>query len=132
MIDDPLASEPLTPYRGLDTVAAMNSDGGNTASAQELRVVPDEVRQVGRFVYGIAQNLRSALDSAGSEVDAVVSGSWRGSAADEFAVGWSETRDGGAQIFEALTAMAEKLGVTAENYRMVDESRASTTSSLDL
>lgn len=88
-------------------------------------MVPDDVRDVGRFVYGLADGLRSAMASAASDVDGVLSSSWLGDYADEFAAGWKETHDGGVHIIDALTAMAEKLGVTAENYRVTDESSRS-------
>ncbi|MDO3650377.1 WXG100 family type VII secretion target [Nocardia mangyaensis] len=83
-------------------------------------MVPDEVQAVGRFVFEIAEALRTALDSASSEVDTLISGGWTGDAASQFSTGWTETRSGGTQICTALTTMAEKLGITAETYRNQD------------
>jgi hypothetical protein len=40
------------------------SDGGTPASGQNLTVVPEKVREVGKYVYELAEALRSALDSA--------------------------------------------------------------------
>ncbi|MGY4099568.1 type VII secretion target [Nocardia sp. R16R-3T] len=108
------------------------SDGGTSASGQWLSVVPEQVREVGTYVYELAETLRTALDSAATDVDAVANGSWTGGLASEFADGWSDVRDGGGQIITALAAMAEKLGVTADTYQASDESNASSTSSLDL
>lgn len=85
-----------------------------------MSVVPDEVSDVGRYVYGLAETLRSALDSASREVEALLSGGWTGDAANEFSTGWTETTSGGAQICTALTDMAEKLGVTAETFQNQD------------
>ncbi|WP_433196292.1 hypothetical protein ACQP1G_43855 [Nocardia sp. CA-107356] len=43
------------------------------------------MRDVGKYVYDLAEALRSALDSAAKGVDAVAEGSWTGDAATEFA-----------------------------------------------
>ncbi|WP_156371303.1 WXG100 family type VII secretion target [Nocardia arizonensis] len=99
-----------------------------------LNVVPDGVRDVGRYVFGVAEALRTALDSASTEVSALTGGSWTGTAADEFETGWSEAYSGGVKIVEALAGLAEKLGITAQTYQRRDESNASTMgyASLDL
>ncbi|MEV6428793.1 WXG100 family type VII secretion target [Nocardia sp. NPDC051463] len=110
----------------------MSGSGGTPDHDQNFSVVPDEVRAVGRYVYSLTQTLRSALDSAGTEVDELTSSGWSGTAAAAFAEGWRESRDGGGKIVEALTVMAEKLGVTAENYQAQDTAAASRTSSLNL
>lgn len=85
-------------------------------------------------MYELAEALRSALESAGVDVDAVLTDGWTGSSAAEFAEGWTDVRDGGMTIMRALTAMAERLGVTAETYTSQDQSTASAMggSSLDL
>ncbi|MEU4314277.1 hypothetical protein [Nocardia sp. NPDC024068] len=75
------------------------ADYGGPAGPQDVSVVPDEVRSVGRYVYGIADALRRALESAGSEVDSLTDGSWVGDDAAEFAVGWADVRDGGVQNY---------------------------------
>ncbi len=98
----------------------------------DLSVVPADVAAVGRYIYGAAENLRSALAAAGSEVEALASGSWTGSAAITFGQGWHECQDGGNQIIDALTGMAEKLGITATNYRDRDNQSATRISSLNL
>ncbi|MFD0362802.1 ESX-1 secretion-associated protein [Nocardia sp. GCM10030253] len=110
------------------------SDGGIPASGQNLSVVPDKVRDVGKYVYELAEALRTALDSAAKDVDALANGTWTGDLAVKFADGWTDVRDGGGQIITALSEMAEKLGVTADTYQARDESNASglNTSSLDL
>ncbi|UFS99126.1 WXG100 family type VII secretion target [Nocardia huaxiensis] len=109
------------------------TDGGSPADSA-IAVVPEEVRQVGNFVYGIADELKSALDSAAGDVTKLLEGGWTGGAATEFADGWNDIRDGGSQIIAALTGMAEKLGVTADSYQQLDEARAAALggSSLDL
>lgn len=124
-----LEPEPSTSIRVM-------SDGGTPASGQNLAVVPETVREVGKYVYELAEALRTALDTAAKEVTSLTDGSWTGDAAAEFSEGWTEVRDGGTQIMTALTGMAEKLGVTAATYQASDESRAAVlgtaSSSLDL
>ncbi|WP_433733958.1 ESX-1 secretion-associated protein [Nocardia sp. CA-129566] len=110
------------------------SDGGTPASGQNLSVVPEKVREVGKYVYELAEALRNALDSAGRDVVSLTDGSWTGDAATEFSEGWTDVRDGGAKILTALTGMAEKLGVTADTYEARDDrtGAALNGSSLDL
>ncbi|WP_067804297.1 ESX-1 secretion-associated protein [Nocardia beijingensis] len=110
------------------------SDGGNPGPGPNLSVVPESVREVGQYVYEVAEALRSALDSAAKDVDSLVNGGWTGGYATEFSHGWTEIHDGGGQIIAALTGMAEKLGVTADTYQARDENTATAlnTSSLEL
>ncbi|MFD3508762.1 WXG100 family type VII secretion target [Nocardia sp. NPDC058666] len=97
----------------------MSTLGGD---GQSLTVVPEKVRDVGTFVYGLADTLRQALDIASREVDACAGGSWTGDYAESFATAWSETRSGGVAVISALTEMAEKLGVSADTYSQADQS----------
>jgi WXG100 family type VII secretion target len=110
----------------------MSTPGGS--GAPSLSVVPTEVQAVGRYVYDIAEAVRSALDSANSDVDALLTSGWTGDLATLFGTGWTDTREGGVTIITALTTMAEKLGITAETYQQQDTSHAYTLnmSSLDL
>ncbi|QIS10737.1 ESX-1 secretion-associated protein [Nocardia arthritidis] len=112
----------------------MGTSGGTPRSSQSLSVVPDSVREVGAYIYDLANTLKSALDSAGREVESVTTGSWTGDAATGFSTGWNEVSDGGGQIISALTGLAEKLGVTADTYQRRDRSNADSlsNSSLDL
>ncbi|MFD4356099.1 WXG100 family type VII secretion target [Nocardia sp. NPDC058518] len=110
----------------------MSTPGGSDGGS--LSVVPTEVQAVGRYVYGIAEALRTALTSANTEVDTLLAGGWSGDLATLFGTGWTETHDGGTTIITALTDMANKLGITADNYQQQDTNRAYSlnTSSLDL
>ena len=54
------------------------------------------------------------------EVETLLTGGWTGDLADDFRTGWTETNDGGTQICTALTSMAEKLGITADNFQNQD------------
>ncbi|MGW5383539.1 WXG100 family type VII secretion target [Nocardia sp. NPDC003963] len=83
--------------------------------------MPEEVRSVGQFVADIARNSRAGLDSASTEVDALLADGWRGDASDEFSGGWTELRDGGMKILQALDGMAEELGVQSDAYQGTDD-----------
>jgi WXG100 family type VII secretion target len=109
-------------------IVDVNESGGNSS----LSVVLDDVQAIGKYVYNIADTMKHALDSAAHEVDRLLSSGWIGDGADEFSRGWTETHDGGAQLLQELTALAEKLGVTAATYRAADTRTASSISSLDL
>ncbi|SNY81362.1 WXG100 family type VII secretion target [Nocardia amikacinitolerans] len=110
----------------------MSVVGGAQGAGQDLSVIPDEVRAVGRSVAGLAASLRSALDSVGVEVEGLASGAWSGAAATAFAQGWRETQSSGGAIIDVLTKMAEKLGVAAQAYEVQDTDNAAQTSSLSL
>ncbi|WP_328393679.1 WXG100 family type VII secretion target [Nocardia sp. NBC_00416] len=110
----------------------MVDPGGSPNSTDSITVVPDEVRAVGQFVANIARNLRSGLDSAGTEVDALLADGWRGDASVEFGGGWTELRDGGIKILQALEGMAAELGVQAASYETTDDSYSQQFPSLNL
>ncbi len=113
-------------------VGHMSGSGGSSGSGQNLSVVPDDVQAIGQYVYNIADTMKQALGSAAREVDQLLSSGWMGDGAAEFSTGWTETHDGGTQLLQELTALAEKLGVTAANYRSGDTATATGISSLDL
>lgn len=98
--------------------------GGLQSPGHNLSVVPEQVRDVGIYIYGLADTLAQALGAAAKDVERLLSEDWTGDYATEFADGWSEVRDGGDRIFQALTGMAEKLGVTAESFATTDSQSA--------
>jgi len=110
----------------------MSGSGGPSGSGQDLSVVPDDVQAIGRYTYNISDTMLQALNSAAREVDALLAKGWTGDLANEFSTGWTETHDSGTQLIQDLTGLAEKLGVTAANYRSIDARNASDISSLDL
>lgn len=110
----------------------MTDSGGPPGPGPDISVVPDEVRDVGKYVYSLADTLRRALQSAGTDVDSLTDASWAGDAAAEFAAGWSDVHDGSTHIIDALTEMAEKLGVNAETFQNTDVGNGDGFSSLRL
>ncbi|MEU1984067.1 WXG100 family type VII secretion target [Nocardia sp. NPDC019395] len=107
-------------------------DSGGTQHPSSIVVVPEEVRAVGQFVADIAQNLRSGLETASTEVDSLLDDGWKGDRSDEFFGGWTELRDGGLKILQALDGMAEKLGVQSDTYEATDSATSQRISSLNL
>ncbi|KAA8884299.1 WXG100 family type VII secretion target [Nocardia colli] len=97
-----------------------------------MSVVPDDVRQVGTYVYALADTLKGALGNVARDVEALTTGSWTGVASTGFSTGWNEINTGGEQIIDALTGLAEKLGVTADTYQHRDQSNADALSASSL
>ncbi|MBF6124811.1 WXG100 family type VII secretion target [Nocardia brasiliensis] len=101
------------------------------AESSEFAVVPAEVTDAGRFVQLTAESLVNGLRSVGTDVE-VLLGSWKGTSADAYRSGWAETKHGADTVLEALSAMAEMLGVTSQVLQDHDQARAQQTSSLEL
>ncbi|WP_067648443.1 WXG100 family type VII secretion target [Nocardia harenae] len=91
-------------------------------------VVPEEVAAVGRFAYRIANELRDGANSLDREVSMLMD-SWRGAAAQSYGGGWNEMHSGAMRVWEELLQLAEKLGVTADNY-LAQEAESGTAVSL--
>ncbi|MFC9967075.1 WXG100 family type VII secretion target [Nocardia ignorata] len=102
------------------------SPGGAT-----FAIVPQEVTDAGQYVQQVAESLINGLSSLDSEIAGVLS-NWRGTSADAFTAGWAETKEGGADVLDALAVIAELLGVTSKTIAHEDNSGASNLSSLDL
>lgn len=106
-------------------------DGGSGVVEGELSVVPEEVRNIGRIAYRIATELRSGGSTLDLDVTTLL-GSWTGTAADSYRAAWAEMRDSSEVVWNELFELAEKLGVTADNYVQTDDSTAAVVSSLNL
>ncbi|MEV0248415.1 WXG100 family type VII secretion target [Nocardia sp. NPDC050712] len=100
-------------------------------SQESFEVVPEHVSDAGRYVQAVAQELVSGLRSADSEVAGLMS-TWTGGAATAYLAGWEETRLGAIQTLEALSEMAELLGVVSETLTAADQSNAGQFGSLSL
>ncbi|MBY8857013.1 WXG100 family type VII secretion target [Nocardia sp. CA2R105] len=97
---------------------------GGSASERPIAVVPDEVAKMGGYAHDQAGTLRNALDSMDREIADLMAAGWSGPAAEGFARGWAECRDGGNQIFDTLTELASKLGGGSHEYRDGDHGSA--------
>lgn len=72
-------------------------------------VVPAAVSDTGRFVQDTANSLRGGVQSADTEVTALMA-TWKGNAADAYSAGWEETKAGALEVLDALATMAERSG----------------------
>ncbi|MFD4428681.1 WXG100 family type VII secretion target [Nocardia sp. NPDC058497] len=91
--------------------------------------MPDEVTDAGAFVQQIAESLINGLRSLDSDIVTLLD-NWRGTSADSFSSGWTETKQGADTILDALAGMAELLGVTSKTLDDQDQLLATETSAL--
>ncbi|WP_082393031.1 WXG100 family type VII secretion target [Nocardia arizonensis] len=105
----------------------------SSAASSPFAIVPDHVSDAGQYVQRTAQTLVNGVRSADADVQGLMT-SWKGTAANAYAAGWEETRDGALQVLEALNTMAELLGVAAVEYTSTDTTNTTALrqSSLDL
>ncbi|MEG8182582.1 WXG100 family type VII secretion target [Nocardia terpenica] len=93
------------------------------AGSVPLAVVPAEVADAGRFVQETAENLIRGIHSADADVQGLMD-TWKGQAADAYIGGWEETRTAALEVLDALSAMAELLGVSAARFTETDQGNA--------
>ncbi|WP_227998422.1 WXG100 family type VII secretion target [Nocardia australiensis] len=98
---------------------------------QDFAMVPDEVTDAGTYVQQVADSLINGLNSLDREITSVLD-NWTGPAAEAFGTGWTETKEGAADVLEALATMAGLLGVTSKTIAHQDLSNATHLHSLDL
>lgn len=100
-------------------------------SDQPLNVVPEVVAAVGRHALDVAQQLKSGSTALDGEVQALFD-TWKGSAADAYREGWDDMQDGAMKLWDSLTALASKLGISVSTLQDQDNSNAAPISSLYL
>lgn len=105
------------------------SDPAN--NSDELQVVPAEVTDAGTFVQLTADELINGLNSLDRDINALLD-TWKGNAADDYAAGWEETRQGVVTVLDALTKIAELLGVNSRTFATQDTSNAEGFGSLSI
>ncbi|MFC9965467.1 WXG100 family type VII secretion target [Nocardia ignorata] len=96
-----------------------------------VSVIPDEVQEIGRIAYRVATELRSGADSLDTSVVQLLA-SWTGTAAESYQRAWGDMQTGSRRVWDELFELAEKLGVTAENFQATDTGSAESIFSLDL
>ncbi|WP_280458131.1 WXG100 family type VII secretion target [Nocardia carnea] len=96
-----------------------------------LQVIPDHVLDAGRFVQLTADQLVNALHSLDTDIDAVLA-VWKGHSANAYRSGWDETKRGAVEVLEALSTIAELLGVTTESFVEQDDTNSQSYPSLNL
>lgn len=100
-------------------------------SAPAIQVVPDHVRDAGKYVQLTADNLVKALRDLDTDIDAVLE-VWKGNSANTYRAGWDETKQGAVRVLEALATIAELLGVTTQTFVEQDDSNSQSYPSLNL
>lgn len=103
--------------------------GSSSSTSPDFALVPDEVTDVGRYLQQVAETLVNGLTSLDTDVTTLLS-NWRGTSADSFSAGWTETKQGADTILEALADMAELLGVTSKALDDLDSARTTAISAL--
>ncbi|MFE7717808.1 WXG100 family type VII secretion target [Nocardia rhizosphaerihabitans] len=99
--------------------------------ANDFALVPDEVTDAGSFVQQIAESLINGLRSLDTDIVTLLD-NWRGTSAESFSAGWTETKQGADTILDALAGMAELLGVTSKTLDDQDQLLATETSALSV
>lgn len=105
------------------------ADSGDPA--QVIQVVPDHVLDAGRFVQLTADQLVNALRDLDADIGSVLE-VWKGNSATAYRAGWDETKQGAVQVLEALSTIAELLGVTTQTFVEQDDSNSQSYPSLNL
>ncbi|MFE3546005.1 WXG100 family type VII secretion target [Nocardia sp. NPDC059177] len=103
----------------------MESNGSNG----NFSLVPDEVADAGTFVQQVAESLINGLTSLDTDIADLLN-NWRGTSADSFSAGWTETKYGADTVLDALSDMAELLGVTSKTLDNQDHIWAGNTNTL--
>ncbi|MEV6361436.1 WXG100 family type VII secretion target [Nocardia asteroides] len=100
-----------------------------SASADDFALVPEEVVDAGLYVQQVAESLINGLRSLDSDIVDLLN-RWRGTSAESFSSGWTETKQGADLILDALSGMAELLGVVSKTLDDQDQLLATKTSTL--
>lgn len=84
-------------------------------------VLPAELQSCGAMLARLSEEVRAELKAVGSEVDGLLSGGWRGQAADGFAQGWDDWQTGAHEVLDALATMSRLLGTSGGHYVASDD-----------
>lgn len=85
---------------------------------------PVELQVCGSMLGQIGADLRIEMGALQREMDALLSGGWRGQAATGFANGWELWLRGARDVLDALDAIGRLLGETGRDYQATDTSSA--------
>lgn len=85
-----------------------------------FEVTTSELNAAQMYVFDVAGEIRAGLTSLAAEVEELLGGGWKGTAATAFAAGWQDWCTGGYDVLDALGRMAQLLAVTARTYEGAD------------
>jgi len=100
-------------------------------SSSDLGVVPEHVVDAGRFVQLTADELANGLRSLDTGIAGLLE-SWKGNSANTYRAGWAETKHGAIEVLDALSTIAELLGVNSQTFTDQDQSNSEGFGSLDI
>jgi WXG100 family type VII secretion target len=85
---------------------------------------PVELQVCGSMLGQIHEDLHTEIDVLQRDMDALLTGGWRGQAATGFTKGWELWLQGSRDVLDALQAMGRLLGETGRDYQRTDTSSA--------
>ena len=85
---------------------------------------PVELQVCGLMLEQLGEDLHTEMSVLRQEMDALLSGGWRGQAATGFGQGWELWLQGANDVLAALDAMGRLLGETGRDYQRTDASSA--------
>jgi ESAT-6 family protein len=85
---------------------------------------PVELQACSALLAQIHKDLRSETDVLRRTMDDLLTGGWRGGAANGFAQGWDQWLHGATDVLDALQRMSRLLGETGQAYQEVDAASA--------
>jgi WXG100 family type VII secretion target len=108
-------------------VYPQDSDGSRELDGVDVDgfdAAPVELQVCGSMLGQIGNDLHTEMGVLQREMDALLTGGWRGSAATGFAEGWELWQQGAKDVLDALQAMGRLLGETGQDYQRTDTSGA--------
>jgi WXG100 family type VII secretion target len=87
---------------------------------------PVELQVCGSMLGQISEDLHTEMGALQREMDALLTGGWRGQAASGFTHGWQLWLQGAQDVLDALNAMGRLLGETGWDYQSTDTYGADT------
>lgn len=85
---------------------------------------PVELQVCGSMLEQIGEDLHTEMGVLQRDMDALLTGGWRGHAATGFCNGWELWLQGARDVLHALQAMGQLLGETGRDYQRTDTSSA--------
>src|SRR2546422_769027 len=92
------------------------------AAVDGFDATPVELRVCGSMLAQISKDLHGEMSVLRREMDALLTGGWRGPAATGFAQGWEQWLRGAGELLDALHTMGGLLGDTGQAYQGSDSS----------
>lgn len=108
-------------------VQRQDSDGSREFDGVDVDgfdAAPVELQVCGSMLGQIGKDLHTEMGVLQREMDALLTGGWRGHAATGYAEGWELWQQGAKDVLDALQAMGRLLDETGQDYQRTDTSSA--------